>query len=130
MREKVQSLIAKCEAKGIRFDMRPKVKPAILDDYYTPGASSTAAASIRSCTRVSFSGKVYFARSSGWSATSGSRWRKSGRATPTSTCGGARGQRHLPGLPAMLQGRIVRPAGRRMMLVSAHSSLIHRSSAA
>ena len=36
-RTQVEALAAKCRERGIRFDMRPKVRPAILDDYYTPG---------------------------------------------------------------------------------------------
>ena len=37
VRQQVDALAAKCRQRRIRFDMRPKVKPAILHDYYTPG---------------------------------------------------------------------------------------------
>jgi hypothetical protein len=33
----VEALSEKCRSHNIRFDMRPKVRPAILRDYYTPG---------------------------------------------------------------------------------------------
>jgi MoaA/NifB/PqqE/SkfB family radical SAM enzyme len=61
VRARVKSLAAKCKAKGIRFDMRPKVGPAIVDDYYTPGAALRGRCFYPFLySRVSFSGKVYF----------------------------------------------------------------------
>src|SRR5215831_11244517 len=36
VRAQVDALAAKCRARHVRFDMRPKVRPGILDDYYTP----------------------------------------------------------------------------------------------
>jgi MoaA/NifB/PqqE/SkfB family radical SAM enzyme len=58
---KVNELMLKCQARKIRFDMRPKVKPAILKDYYTPGAKLEGRCLYPFITaRVSFSGKVYF----------------------------------------------------------------------
>jgi MoaA/NifB/PqqE/SkfB family radical SAM enzyme len=61
VRRQVDALAAKCRARQIRFDMRPKVRPAILDAYYTPGTRLQGR-----CldpflnARVSFSGKAYF----------------------------------------------------------------------
>jgi len=61
VRAQVSALAAKCRAKRIRFDMRPKVKPAILDDYYTPGTELEGRCLYPFLhARVSFSGKVYF----------------------------------------------------------------------
>jgi MoaA/NifB/PqqE/SkfB family radical SAM enzyme len=61
VRAQVDRLIAKCAAKNIRFDMRPKVRPAILDNYYTPGAKLDGRCLYPFLySRVSFSGKVYF----------------------------------------------------------------------
>src|SRR6476620_6451783 len=37
VRAQVDALAAKCRAHHIRFDMRPKVRSEILQDYYTPG---------------------------------------------------------------------------------------------
>jgi len=57
----VNALIEKCRARNIRFDMRPKVRPAILKDYYTPGAALEGRCLYPFLhARVSFSGKVYF----------------------------------------------------------------------
>lgn len=57
----VRSLQAKCKARGIRFDMRPKVTPAIVNDYYTPGTPLRGRCFYPFLySRVSFSGKVYF----------------------------------------------------------------------
>jgi MoaA/NifB/PqqE/SkfB family radical SAM enzyme len=57
----VEALAAKCRAKRIRFDMRPKVVPSIVTDYYTPGARLQGRCLYPFLTaRVSFSGKVYF----------------------------------------------------------------------
>ena len=61
VRRQVDALAAKCRDRGIRFDMRPKVKPAILDDYYTPGRKLNGRClSPFLNARVSFSGKAYF----------------------------------------------------------------------
>ena len=57
----VNALIEKCRARHIRFDMRPKVRPAILKDYYTPGTRLDGRCLYPFLhARVSFSGKVYF----------------------------------------------------------------------
>jgi len=57
----VDRLIAKCRARNIRFDMRPKVRPAIVRNYYTPGAPLEGRCLYPFLyARVSFSGKAYF----------------------------------------------------------------------
>ncbi len=57
----VEALAAKCRARGVRFDMRPKVRPAIVKDYYTPGTPLAGRCLYPFLyARVSFSGKVYF----------------------------------------------------------------------
>ena len=57
----VNALIEKCRVRNIRFDMRPKVRPAILQNYYTPGAQLDGRCLYPFLhARVSFSGKVYF----------------------------------------------------------------------
>jgi uncharacterized Fe-S cluster-containing radical SAM superfamily protein len=38
VRQKVTALQAKCKARNILFDFRPKVHPQLIDNYYTPGA--------------------------------------------------------------------------------------------
>ena len=61
VRVQVDRLAAKCRERNIRFDMRPKVRPAILDDYYTPGARLDGRCLYPFLNaRVSFSGKAYF----------------------------------------------------------------------
>ena len=61
VRAQVDRLVAKCDARRIRFDMRPKVRPGILDQYYTPGAALKGRCLYPFLyARVSFSGKVYF----------------------------------------------------------------------
>ncbi|MEZ5318020.1 MAG: radical SAM protein [Vicinamibacterales bacterium] len=61
VRTQVDRLREKCRAAGLRFDMRPKVGPAILDDYYTPGAPLAGRCLYPFLNaRVSFSGKAYF----------------------------------------------------------------------
>jgi MoaA/NifB/PqqE/SkfB family radical SAM enzyme len=61
VRVQVNALVAKCRERNIRFDMRPKVRPAILDDYYTPGTRLEGRCLYPFLhARVSFSGKVYF----------------------------------------------------------------------
>jgi MoaA/NifB/PqqE/SkfB family radical SAM enzyme len=57
----VNALAAKCRARGIRFDMRPKVRESILEAYYTPGAKLDGRCLYPFLNaRVSFSGKAYF----------------------------------------------------------------------
>ena len=61
VQHQVERLIAKCRERGIRFDMRPKVKPAIINNYYTPGAPLVGRCLYPFLyARVSFSGKAYF----------------------------------------------------------------------
>ena len=61
VRKQVAALAEKCRAHRVRFDMRPKVGPAILDRYYTPGAKLKGRCLYPFLhARVSFSGKVYF----------------------------------------------------------------------
>ena len=61
VRVQVDRLAAKCRERSIRFDMRPKVRPAILDDYYTPGTRLEGRCLYPFLNaRVSFSGKAYF----------------------------------------------------------------------
>jgi MoaA/NifB/PqqE/SkfB family radical SAM enzyme len=53
--------MTKCRDRRIRFDMRPKVKTDILDDYYTPGTALAGRCLYPFLyARVSFSGKAYF----------------------------------------------------------------------
>lgn len=57
----VSRLVERCRERGIRFDMRPKVKPAILEPYYTPGSKLDGRCLYPFLyARVSFSGKVHF----------------------------------------------------------------------
>lgn len=57
----VDRLAARCREQGVRFDMRPKVKPAILEAYYTPGTRLEGRCLYPFLfARVSFSGKAYF----------------------------------------------------------------------
>ena len=61
VRTQVNALAAKCRARGIRFDMRPKVRESILEAYYTPGARLDGRCLYPFLNaRVSFSGKAYF----------------------------------------------------------------------
>jgi MoaA/NifB/PqqE/SkfB family radical SAM enzyme len=61
VRRQVDALVEKCRRRNIRFDMRPKVRPAILDAYYTPGSRLEGRCLYPFLhARVSFSGKVYF----------------------------------------------------------------------
>jgi MoaA/NifB/PqqE/SkfB family radical SAM enzyme len=61
VKRQVDALVARCAARNIRFDMRPKVRPAIVDRYYTPGAALEGRCLYPFLyARVSFSGKVYF----------------------------------------------------------------------
>jgi MoaA/NifB/PqqE/SkfB family radical SAM enzyme len=57
----VNALATRCRERGIRFDMRPKVKPAIVESYYTPGTKLEGRCLYPFLyARVSFSGKAYF----------------------------------------------------------------------
>ena len=57
----VDRLMARCRERGIRFDMRPKVRPSIVANYYTPGAPLDGRCLYPFLyARVSFSGKAYF----------------------------------------------------------------------
>ncbi len=61
VRTQVAALQAKCREKGVRFDMRPKVRTGIIDDYYTPGTPVAGRCLYPFLyARVSFSGKAYF----------------------------------------------------------------------
>jgi MoaA/NifB/PqqE/SkfB family radical SAM enzyme len=61
VRAQVESLAARCREQGIRFDMRPKVRPAIVEPYYTPGTPLEGRCLYPFLyARVSFSGKAYF----------------------------------------------------------------------
>jgi len=61
VREKVTALAEKCRARGIRFDVRPKVLTQLMDSYYEPGAPLAGRCLYPfNWARVSFSGKVYF----------------------------------------------------------------------
>lgn len=61
VRAQVESLAARCRERGIRFDMRPKVKPALVEPYYTPGTPLEGRCLYPFLyARVSFSGKAYF----------------------------------------------------------------------
>ncbi len=61
VRTQVEALQTKCRDKGIRFDMRPKVRTGIVDDYYTPGTPVAGRCLYPFLyARVSFSGKAYF----------------------------------------------------------------------
>jgi MoaA/NifB/PqqE/SkfB family radical SAM enzyme len=59
--QQVEALAAKCRERGLRFDMRPKVRPSILQSYYTPGGKLDGRCLYPFLyARVSFSGKAYF----------------------------------------------------------------------
>ena len=61
VQKQVERLIARCREHNIRFDMRPKVKPSIVHNYYTPGAPLEGRCLYPFLyARVSFSGKAYF----------------------------------------------------------------------
>jgi MoaA/NifB/PqqE/SkfB family radical SAM enzyme len=61
VRQQVSALEAKCKAKNILFDYRPKVHDQLIDNYYTPGARLDGRCLYPFLhARVSFSGKVYF----------------------------------------------------------------------
>jgi MoaA/NifB/PqqE/SkfB family radical SAM enzyme len=59
--QQVDALATACRERGLRFDMRPKVRPAILASYYTPGSRLEGRCLYPFLyARVSFSGKAYF----------------------------------------------------------------------
>jgi MoaA/NifB/PqqE/SkfB family radical SAM enzyme len=61
VRRQVDRLAARCRERGVRFDMRPKVKGSILEPYYTPGSAIEGRCLYPFLyARVSFSGKAYF----------------------------------------------------------------------
>ena len=61
VRQQVTALEAKCKARNILFDYRPKVHDQLIDNYYTPGAKLDGRCLYPFLhARVSFSGKVYF----------------------------------------------------------------------
>jgi MoaA/NifB/PqqE/SkfB family radical SAM enzyme len=61
VRANVAALEEKCRAKNVLFDVRPKVRPQLMDNYYTPGARLEGRCLYPFLqARVSFSGKVYF----------------------------------------------------------------------
>jgi len=61
VRTQVDALSKKCRDRGVRFDMRPKVREPILKDYYTPGTPLAGRCLYPFLyARVSFSGKAYF----------------------------------------------------------------------
>jgi len=61
VREKVAALREKCRARGIRFDVRPKVLTELMDSYYEPGSRLNGRCLYPfNWARVSFSGKVFF----------------------------------------------------------------------
>src|SRR5215211_3209323 len=62
VRRQVSALEAKCKAKNILFDYRPKVHDQLIENYYTPGAKLDGRCLYPFLhARVSFSGKVYSA---------------------------------------------------------------------
>jgi MoaA/NifB/PqqE/SkfB family radical SAM enzyme len=61
VRAKVAALEEKCRARNVLFDFRPKVRPQLMDNYYTPGARLEGRCLYPFLhARISFSGKVYF----------------------------------------------------------------------
>ena len=61
VQKQVERLMARCREHHIRFDMRPKVRPSIVQNYYTPGAPLDGRCLYPFLyARVSFSGKAYF----------------------------------------------------------------------
>ena len=61
VRTQVDALAARCRERGIRFDMRPKVKGGVLEPYYTPGSPLPGRCLYPFLNaRISFSGKAYF----------------------------------------------------------------------
>jgi MoaA/NifB/PqqE/SkfB family radical SAM enzyme len=61
VRAKVGALEEKCRRRNVLFDFRPKVRPQLVNNYYTPGAKLDGRCLYPFLhARVSFSGKVYF----------------------------------------------------------------------
>jgi MoaA/NifB/PqqE/SkfB family radical SAM enzyme len=61
VRTGVAALAAKCRARNILFDYRPKVHAPLMDEYYTPGTPLAGRCLYPFLqARVSFSGKVFF----------------------------------------------------------------------
>ena len=61
VRAQVDRLAARCRERGIRFDMRPKVKSGVLEPYYRPGSALEGRCLYPFLyARVSYSGKAYF----------------------------------------------------------------------
>ena len=61
VRRQVDRLAVRCRERGIRFDMRPKVKSGLIEPYYTPGSALEGRCLYPFLyARVSFSGKAYF----------------------------------------------------------------------
>jgi MoaA/NifB/PqqE/SkfB family radical SAM enzyme len=61
VRKAVARLDARCRERGIRFDMRPKVKGGLIEPYYTPGTALEGRCLYPFLyARLSFSGKAYF----------------------------------------------------------------------
>jgi len=61
VRTQVDALAARCRQRGIRFDMRPKVKGGLIEPYYTPGSALPGRCLYPFLNaRISFSGKAYF----------------------------------------------------------------------
>ena len=61
VRAQVDALAARCRERGIRFDMRPKVKGGLIEPYYTPGTPLPGRCLYPFLNaRISFSGKAYF----------------------------------------------------------------------
>ncbi len=61
VREQVLALQEACRRRGIRFDFRPKVWPAVVENYYRPGTPLLGRCLYPFLhARVGFSGKVYF----------------------------------------------------------------------
>jgi MoaA/NifB/PqqE/SkfB family radical SAM enzyme len=61
VRDQVEALARACRARGVRFDMRPKVRGDLVEPFYTPGAPLAGRCLYPFLyARVSFSGKAYF----------------------------------------------------------------------
>jgi MoaA/NifB/PqqE/SkfB family radical SAM enzyme len=61
VRQQIERLAAKCAARGVRFDFRPKVHGEAFERYYAPGAPLGGRCLYPFMhARVGFSGKVYF----------------------------------------------------------------------
>ncbi len=115
VKQQVAALAEKCRQRNVLFDYRPKVHPQLIENYYTPGAKLEGRCLYPFLhARVGFSGKVYFCPfirvEVGDLATNLHRgnleWADLCRdETPPGRA------RHLSGLPALLQSRVVAGAG-------------------